>query len=459
MKPGIFASILLIVGVPVSQVHSQETSSTESDAISSLEEITRQVDEAPALLFLTPSQINAPESKKNMMQQNKNGLTHDGGSGRRIQEMKALQATINQLKIKKAAQDRILQQQRKEEKKSQFYQDKIMSSENEIKKVNVENEQLKKTIFEMENHQGETDLKVKRELSLSRQETANLKEKISVMVKEDNKKQLIITQLEKNIISNNVNDKKNNEKINILNTENAQKKDENEKLKKENALLTRELLSTSPKELEMKSDIIRRDYAIGVSIGNDIIKMFDEKKSQGVSVDPAISLTGITDTIKGHVKLSSEEIAKALYESEMELNKKIDIVNKTNKRDGVKFVSSFKKEKGVLRDQLGFYYRIDYAGKTKFSDDDIVTIVVKESLINGTVIKDMELAGTSISQPLNAYPPIFKQALSKLNNHGSITLVIPPELAYGEKGLPPEIPPGATIIYNVRIIDVEDLNK
>lgn len=118
MKPGIFASILLIVGVPVSQVHSQETSSTESDAISSLEEITRQVDEAPALLFLTPSQINAPESKKNMMQKNKNGLTHDGGSGRRIQEMKALQATINQLKIKKAAQDRILQQQRKEEKKS-----------------------------------------------------------------------------------------------------------------------------------------------------------------------------------------------------------------------------------------------------------------------------------------------------------------------------------------------------
>ncbi|WP_254913865.1 FKBP-type peptidyl-prolyl cis-trans isomerase, partial [Klebsiella pneumoniae] len=66
---------------------------------------------------------------------------------------------------------------------------------------------------------------------------------------------------------------------------------------------------------------------------------------------------------------------------------------------------------------------------------------------------DMEAKDQALTQKLDAYPPVFREPLKRLQNHGSVTLVVPPEKAYGSKGLPPKIPPGATMVYSVRIVD------
>ncbi|WP_338510734.1 FKBP-type peptidyl-prolyl cis-trans isomerase [Erwinia aphidicola] len=81
-------------------------------------------------------------------------------------------------------------------------------------------------------------------------------------------------------------------------------------------------------------------------------------------------------------------------------------------------------------------------------------MAVRESLTDGKVIKDMIKSGSSLSQPLFAYPALFREALKKLKNHGSMTLVVPPALAYGDKGMGPDIPPGATLVYTLRVTDV-----
>ncbi|WP_350142822.1 FKBP-type peptidyl-prolyl cis-trans isomerase [Klebsiella michiganensis] len=33
--------------------------------------------------------------------------------------------------------------------------------------------------------------------------------------------------------------------------------------------------------------------------------------------------------------------------------------------------------------------------------------------------------------------------------------MVPPEKAYGDEGLPPKVPPGATLVYRVRIVDAQ----
>ncbi|HHV3846412.1 FKBP-type peptidyl-prolyl cis-trans isomerase, partial [Klebsiella pneumoniae] len=101
----------------------------------------------------------------------------------------------------------------------------------------------------------------------------------------------------------------------------------------------------------------------------------------------------------------------------------------------------------------GVYSRVDYPGKGKISGNDLVTVVIKEMLTDGTVINDMEAKDQALTQKLDAYPPVFREPLKRLQNHGSVTLVVPPEKAYGSKGLPPKIPPGATMVYSVRIVD------
>lgn len=63
----------------------------------------------------------------------------------------------------------------------------------------------------------------------------------------------------------------------------------------------------------------------------------------------------------------------------------------------------------------------------------------------------MELNGKVLSQPLSAYPPLFREAIGYLQDHGSITMAVPPEQAYGETGYPPDVPPDATMIYELRI--------
>lgn len=79
---------------------------------------------------------------------------------------------------------------------------------------------------------------------------------------------------------------------------------------------------------------------------------------------------------------------------------------------------------------------------------------MKETLTDGTVIQDMETSGAVLSQPISQFPPLFADALKQLKNHGTLTLVVPPELAYGEKGYPPNVPPNATMIYTLRIAEM-----
>lgn len=95
--------------------------------------------------------------------------------------------------------------------------------------------------------------------------------------------------------------------------------------------------------------------------------------------------------------------------------------------------------------------RLDYVGDTPIAKEAVGGVVVKESMTDGTVIQDMDLSGNMLSQPLSEYPPLFREAIGHLRNHGALTMVVPPSLAYGEAGYPPN----ATMAYTLRIENTE----
>jgi FKBP-type peptidyl-prolyl cis-trans isomerase len=217
------------------------------------------------------------------------------------------------------------------------------------------------------------------------------------------------------------------------------------------------LQKTAPLKIpadRMKQPAVRQAYAAGISLGEEMLQMRDERQKWGVQIDKQVLLAGLTDTFSGQRQLDDEALNRALSDSEQQVTQARDKIRSTQVKQGNAYLSNFKKDKRVKTTAAGGWYRIDYAGDTSIPAGAILDVIIKETLTDGTVIQDMDTSGAVLSQPLEQFPPLFADALKQLKNHGSLTLVVPPELAYGEKGYPPNVPPNATMVYQLRIAEI-----
>ncbi|WP_158586353.1 FKBP-type peptidyl-prolyl cis-trans isomerase N-terminal domain-containing protein [Serratia inhibens] len=218
-----------------------------------------------------------------------------------------------------------------------------------------------------------------------------------------------------------------------------------------------DLRKVAPEKIQadrMKQPAVRQSYAAGVSLGEEVLQMHAERQKWGVKVDKQVLLTGLFDTFSGQRQLDDKALNQALADSEQQVTKARNNVMATQLKQDNAYLTRFKKDKQVKTTAAGAWYRIDYTGDAPIPTGATLDVVIKETLTDGTVIQDMDTNGAVLSQPLAQFPPLFADALKQLKNHGSLTLVVPPELAYGEKGYPPNIPPNATMVYQLRIAEM-----
>ena len=230
------------------------------------------------------------------------------------------------------------------------------------------------------------------------------------------------------------------------------------RMKEDEIQLLRTQLATQPRNSSGKTAAKlsapgeQQAYAIGASMGTEALNVLTTRRSQGINVDADLVLQGIEDAFSGQLRLEEQERNQALFDISQQVFQNLNKIEQKNISAGKKYQQAFARKKDVVFKE-GVYSRIDYPGKGKISGNDLVTVVIKEMLTDGTVINDMEAKDQALTQKLDAYPPVFRGPLKRLQNHGSVTLVVPPDKAYGSKGLPPKIPPGATMVYSVRIVD------
>lgn len=216
-------------------------------------------------------------------------------------------------------------------------------------------------------------------------------------------------------------------------------------------------MATNPLEVtkeQLKQKASREAYAIGMSLGAEILQMQAENTTWGIPSDQHIVLSGIIDAFQNKAKLPLDSLRKTLSDLNGRVKSEREKIHNNLDQATKKYLTKFVNKKGTIKSAAGFWYNIDYPGDSAIPKNATLDVVVKESLTNGTVITDMDASGTMLTQPVSAFPPVFREALIKLRNHGYATLVVPPELAYGSKGYPPKIPPNATMVYQLRISDV-----
>ena len=119
------------------------------------------------------------------------------------------------------------------------------------------------------------------------------------------------------------------------------------------------------------------------------------------------------------------------------------------------FLQENAQTEGVIIRPSGLQIRIikkgDGAIPTKFS---MVTTQYHGTLIDGTVFDTTRDNGQPFSFTLDSVIDGWKEALMLMRVGSIFEIVIPNELAYGSAGAGDSIPPGATLIFEVELVDL-----
>jgi FKBP-type peptidyl-prolyl cis-trans isomerase FkpA len=124
------------------------------------------------------------------------------------------------------------------------------------------------------------------------------------------------------------------------------------------------------------------------------------------------------------------------------------------KKKGQEFANNVAKQKDATTTPSGIVIRSITAGSgPNPAPDDVVKVHYEGKLIDGTVFDSSIQRGEPAEFPLNEVVPCWKEALQKLKKGGKAQVVCPSDVANGDQGQSPTIPPGATLTFEVELLD------
>ncbi len=108
-------------------------------------------------------------------------------------------------------------------------------------------------------------------------------------------------------------------------------------------------------------------------------------------------------------------------------------------------------EPGAVRTPSGLIYRELRAGTgTSPAATDTVNVSYKGTFIDGKKFDSSD----GIKFPLNRVIRCWTEGVQKMKVGGKAELVCPSSIAYGDNGSPPDIPGGATLIFEIELLGI-----
>jgi len=110
---------------------------------------------------------------------------------------------------------------------------------------------------------------------------------------------------------------------------------------------------------------------------------------------------------------------------------------------------------GTVRHPSGILYREIRAGtRPGPGKTGKVFVAYTGTLTDGTVFDSSTSAGRPILFDLEKVIPCWQAALPLMKAGGRARIVCPPEMAWGDVGNPPRVRPGATVVYDLELVEV-----
>ena len=196
-------------------------------------------------------------------------------------------------------------------------------------------------------------------------------------------------------------------------------------------------------------------YALGMNIGSNVGANL---KKQSVDVDPELLSQGLKDALAGGKTLLTEDEAKAALMA-MQQEKMQQAAGK-NKSEGDAFLAANKAKEGVVTLPSGLQYKILKAGTgPKPTASDTVVCNYRGTLIDGKEFDSSYKRGQPATFPVSGVIKGWTEALQLMPVGSKWQLFVPSSLGYGDRGAGGEIGPGATLIFEVELMSIQEKPK
>ena len=126
------------------------------------------------------------------------------------------------------------------------------------------------------------------------------------------------------------------------------------------------------------------------------------------------------------------------------------------KKAGQAYLDKAAAEKGATKTASGLVIATLKPGTGPSpSATDKVKVHYHGTLTDGTIFDSSVQRGEPVSFPLDKVINCWSEGLQQMKVGGKSRLVCPADLAYGERGAPPRIKPGATLVFEVELLSIE----
>jgi FKBP-type peptidyl-prolyl cis-trans isomerase FklB len=209
----------------------------------------------------------------------------------------------------------------------------------------------------------------------------------------------------------------------------------------------------SADESVLKTESDRLSYSIGASIGTNL-----KRESPNLNLD--LLIQGLKTNLAGQPSLLSEkEIRQVMSDYQTKLRQQ-NLASRQkatldNKKSGDAFLADFKSKAGVQSAPNGLLYKIIKQGTgSKPTDTDQVEVAYRGALTNGKTF-DLTEPGRPATLRVASLIPGWKQALAMMPVGSKWQVVVPSELAYGERGVGADIGPNEVLVFDMELIAIK----
>lgn len=210
--------------------------------------------------------------------------------------------------------------------------------------------------------------------------------------------------------------------------------------------------SASSGPVELTTEDQKALYALGF-IEGERVGVFNMTPAE-----QALFLRGLSDQFAGQ---------KPALENPMSMGPKISEMARTRGKaraeakaaaevaKGKEYADKAAQEPGVEKTASGMLYKEITAGTgASPTTADRVKVQYKGTLTDGTEFDSSYSRKEPATFPVTGVIPCWTEGVQKMKVGGKARLVCPSSIAYGDQGRPPKIPGGATLVFEVELVEV-----